>query len=256
MASTLHFQESLAETSLAEMLFTIHRHRVPGKLEVSREEVVKRLYISDGAIVYAGSSDRADSLGAYLYRIGKLNRKDLVETMRRREQAGMRHGQLLLEEGFFSPSELYEAIRGQMESIVWSIFAWAEGEVRFAIGEALEPSQVRIHLPIRQVIIRGIKSVPDPRGLVARLGKRTTVLRACYNPEELIEAALDADEFRLLRLVDGRKSLFDVCNAGPFSVSENARLLYAFHVLRLLERVEGDAAGAVRIRLSTEQPSL
>ena len=256
MGKTFQYQETLEDTALSEMLSTIYRHKVPGLIEIARDDIIKRIYINEGHVVHASSNDRSDRLGAYLYRIGKLTRKQLVETMRHREQSGKRHGQLLIEEGLLSPGELYEAIRSQMEAIVWSVFSWQNGVVTFRIGEFDEPSMVKIHLPMRQVIVRGIKKVPDTKALVARLGRKKTVFKASYCTEDLIEIALDRQEYQLLRLVDGQRHLYDICTSGPYSVSENARLLYAFRILHLIENVgsEGNAKapGSVMIRYKTD----
>ena len=254
MGNTFQYRETLEDTALSEMFSTIYRHKVPGLIEISRDDVVKRIYINEGNVIHATSTDRADRLGAHLYRTGKLTRKQLVETMRNREQSGKRHGQLLIEDGLLSPGELYEAIRSQMESIVWSVFSWQRGEVTFRIGEFNEPIMIKIHLPMRQVIVRGIKQVPDTKSLVQRLGRKNTVFGPSYTTEDLIDVALNSDEYRLLCLVDGKRRLYDVCTEGPFSVSENARLLYAYRILNLIEKIEGSsmATGSVMIRYKSD----
>ncbi len=256
MGNSFHFRESLEEMSLSEMFSTIYRHKVPGLIEISRDGNTKRIFINEGNVVHATSTDRADRLGAHLYRHGKLSRKDLVETMSLRDKSGKRHGQLLIEQGLLSPGELYEAIRSQMESIVWSVFSWQEGTVTFKIGEVGEPIMIKIHLPMRQVIVRGIKQVPDTKALVTKLGKKSTVFRPTYCTEDLIEIALNREEYELLRLIDEKRTLYEVCTEGPYSVSENARLLYAFHILHLVERVitpEEAGTGAVMIRYNPTQ---
>ena len=255
MNKPFHYEGSIEETALPEMFFTIFKHRVPGLLDIGREDVRKRIYISDGNVLFATSTDRTDRLGAYLYRQGKLSREALEQTILKREQAGAKHGQILIEEGLLSPADLYSAIRGQMEAIVWSVFSWQTGHFSFKIGDFTEPT-IRIHLPLRQVIIRGIQRVPEIKSLVARLGKKHTVLRPIYCTEDLIEVALDHQEYSLLRLVDGHRTIFDICTKGPFSVSENARLLYAFRVLNLVEVVtpgEVFDSGAVKIRLDADR---
>jgi hypothetical protein len=64
---------------------------------------------------------------------------------------------------------------------------------------------------------------------------------------------MDEEELKLLRLVDGKRTLYDVCTSGPFTPAENARLIYAFHVLRLVRRRVADrTSGVVKIRLRTE----
>ncbi|MCP4660152.1 MAG: DUF4388 domain-containing protein [bacterium] len=255
MGNNFQYHGTLEETSLPDMLATIFRHKVPGRIEISRDRIVKQIYINEGNVIHASSTDRADRLGAYLYRLGRLSREELAETMRVCDRKGQRHSHLLIERGLLSPGELYEAIRGQMESIVWSVFSWQKGEVTFGIGGFKDPITVKIHLPMRQVIIRGIKQVTDTKSLVARLGNKTTVFRPTYGLDDLIEIALTTEEFQLLRLIDGKRRFFDVCNEGPYSVSENARLIYAFCVLGLVEKVDEAGASGVIVRINTDKPS-
>ena len=248
MPTQFHYRGTLEETSLAEMLWTIYRHRVPGVVEIRHDDTVKKIFIADGNVVHASSSDRSDRLGAYLYRTEKLTRQQLTESMQLVDRTGKRHGQLLIEEGLLSPHDLYEAIRGQIESIIWSLFSWQKGDLTFSIGEHEDPLMIKIHLPMRQVIARGIKKASDTKSLVSRLGRKTTVFLPIYEAEDLIEIALGQDEYTLLRLVDGKTSLFEICNRGPFSVSENARLLYAFRVLQLIKPKASEGTG-IKVKL-------
>jgi hypothetical protein len=93
---------------------------------------------------------------------------------------------------------------------------------------------VKIQIPMPQVILQGIKRAPNAKALVARLGRKETVFEPCYRIEDLIELSLDADEYRLLSLVDGRRSLFEVCTQGPHGAAENGKIMYAFQVLQLV----------------------
>jgi hypothetical protein len=263
--NTFQYRGDLSQTALPEILYTIDRFQVPGVIEASREGEVKQVFIKEGNVVHATSSDRNDSLGAYLQRNGVLSPEAYMDTMRERERSNKRYGVLLIEHGLLSPGEVYRAIRKQIEAIVWSLFDWRDGSVIFSIGEFREPDSVRIQLPMRQVILQGIKRAPDAKTLVARLGRKETVFEPCYKTEQLIELALDADEYRLLSLIDGRRTLYDICIQGPRSAAENGKLLYAFQILQLI-RAAGTAAsraearphesatgtGAIRIRFKTQ----
>lgn len=263
--SGFQYRGDLGETALPEILFTIDRFQVPGIIEASREGVVKRVFIKEGSVVHATSSSREDSLGTYLQESGLLSAEAVATTMRERERSNKRYGVLLIESGLLSPQEIYRAIRQQIEGIVWSLFAWREGSVAFSIGDFREPDTVRIQLPMRQVIFQGIKRAPDAKPLVARLGRKETVLEPCYRTEELIEVALDGSDVRLLGLVNGRRNLYEICSQGPYSAAENGKVLYAFQVLRLIRasgvEAQGEPAaeprreestGAIRIRFKTE----
>ncbi len=261
--SGFQYRGDLAETALPEILYTIDRFQVPGIIEASRGGIVKRVFIKEGNVVHATSSDRDDSLGTFLQTSGLLTPEAYAETMRERERSNKRYGVLLIESGLLSPAEIYLAIRQQIEGIVWSLFYWQDGKVTFSIGDFREADTVRIQLPMRQVIFQGIKRAPDAKTLVARLGRKETLLEPCYRSEELIEIALDASDVHLLALVDGKRTLYDICSQGPYSAAENGKVLYAFQVLRLLRAagVATDAdstarrdepTGAIRIRFKTE----
>ena len=208
-------------------------------IEAERDGVVKSVHIKEGRVVHAASSDLNDSLGTFLRRSGKLSADAYAETMRLRKDSDRRYGELLVEQEILSPDEVYRAIRQHVEAIVWSLFYWEEGAVIFKIGDFAPPNnRVRIELPMRQVILQGIKRAPNAKALVSRLGTKRTVFAPRWENETLIEAGLDAREYGLLKLVDGERTLYDICTEGPFSAAENAKLVYAFHVLGLIESPE------------------
>ncbi len=234
---TFKYRGDLAETGLPEILFSIDRFQVPGVIEAERDGVVKEIHLREGRVVHASSSDLEDSLGSHLRRSGRLDAEQFAATMQLRETSDRRFGVLLIEQGLLSPVEVYRAIREQVEAIVWSLFYWPEGAVTFSIGDFPHGGgRVAIDLPMRRVILQGIRRAPSARALVTRLGRRETVFVPSFTTEALIEIGLDAEEYALLGLVDGRRTLVEICSRGPFSGADNAKLMYAFHVLQLIRR--------------------
>jgi hypothetical protein len=259
---SFQYRGDLSQTALPEILYTIHRFQVPGVIEASRDGALKRVYIKEGNVVHASSSDREDSLGNYLLRSGTLTQEVFDHTMSERERLNIRYGELLVERGILAPAEIYRVIRQQIESIVWSLFDWQDGAVIYSIGDFREPDSVRIQLPMPQVILQGIKRAPNAKAMVARLGRKETVFEPCYRIEDVIEAALDAGEYSLLSRVDGRRTLYEVCTQGPGGAAENAKAMYAFYVLQLIRpaaaappEVPGprreESTGAIKIRFKT-----
>ena len=254
MERNFHYRGDLRATALPEMLFTIYRTRINGVVEAAREGIVKEIFIKEGDVIHASSTNREDSLGAYLLRTGRLTTDDFSRAMHEREGSGSRRlGELLVDQGLLSPAVIYQAIREQIESIVWSLFAWEEGEVSFRIGESLPADTVRILVPTRQVIVQGVKRAANAKAVVARLGRRDTLFEPAYKIEDLIELALDENETKLLRMVNGKRSLYDLCTNGPHSPAENGKLLYAYHVLQIIKKSASDEVpGVIKIKLRTD----
>lgn len=250
------FRGNLAEQPLAEILYKIYRHRVPGVIEAVRGDDVKRVFLRGGYVVGALSSDLSESLGHYLLNSGRISREDFRRTMRERRASGKRYGALLVEAGLLSPADLHAAVQEQMAEILWNLFSWTAGQITFNIGEFSDPVPVLTHIPLRQAIKEGVKRMPDARELLSRIGGKQTRLEICYELEDLVETCLDSEEYELISSVDQDKTLIDLCTGGPFDIRLNGLLLYSFWVLKLVRRIEGTAkpsSGSIKIRLSTGQ---
>lgn len=233
----------------------IRQYGVPGVVELVRGDVVKRVYIRRGFVVNATSSEIKDSLGSYLLETGMLSREDFRRTMRERRGSRKRYGQILVDQQLLSPGDLYRAVRRQTTEILWGLFQWDSAEVTFSVGDFSDPAPTSIQVPLRQVIKVGVRRTEDSRGLLARVGQKDTVLESNYEFEDLVEVALDREEYELLCLVDGRSSLLQLCSDGPFDTLTNGRLLYAFWVLKLIEPVRTQT-GSIKIRLATKGDSV
>ncbi|REJ75768.1 MAG: DUF4388 domain-containing protein [Acidobacteria bacterium] len=234
MEKRYQFRGSLGEQPLAEILFKAHQYSVPGVIEALRDDVVKRLYLQSDEVIFASSSDLEESLGHFLLKSNQLSKEDFRRTMRDRRDSDQRYGNLIIDEGLLSPAALRRAIQLQTAEVLWELFSWTEGEVTFSIGTFEPPSQSRIHIPVRLAIKEGVKRAGDAKRYLARVGTKDTRLEADYEIEDLIVASLEDDEFALLRMVDPRHSLVELCRSGPFDAPTNGKLLYAFKVLQLI----------------------
>lgn len=254
MNRKFEYRASLQEVALPEMLYTVHRFRVPGLIQAAQGEVVKKIVLHDGVIVHAASTDRRDSLGEHLRRSGKLTDAEHDRAARARSSSEKRFGTLLIELGILTPNEVYDAIQAHIEEIVWSLFYWRDGEITFNVGENQGIQRVRIQVPLRRAIFEGIRRAPEAKPLVERLGRKSTLFEPTFKWEDLIEIGLDAEAYRLLSAVDGSKSLYDLCSLEPLSAAENAKLLYAFQVLHLVRRRDADAPneGTQRVKVQLE----
>ncbi len=253
MEKKFEYRGDLAVTPLAEILATIHRYRVPGVITVSREGRVRRIYLDDGLVVFATSNERDVGLGFYLLKRGLLKPEAAREAEERRTREGLRLGQVLLQMGFLTPEKLNEAVDGQIREILWGAFEWEAGDVLFEIGGKRTGELVRIDAPIPGVILEGVRRSADVRRLILRLGTSNTVLERTRN--SLLEL-FTGPERHFYEAIDGRTPLQHLAGLGPGSVSENARILYAFFCLGLVRKARGSGAGARRIQYKTEGGSL
>ncbi len=248
-AAEFVFHSDLEKTPLPEIFATIHRHGVPGVLEVSRGEVEKRVYFLDGDVIFASSSDRDESLGAFLLRNEELTEEQLARsTDELQATGGARHGEILVRMGFLKPEDLGRAVRRQVQAIVWSLFNWNHGDIAFHVGAAREDEVFKIKIPTARAVLAGCRLIEDPKIVTARLGGRGAVFKRLPRPPHLEKFRFEPEERQLLELVDGKRNLYELCESGPLSPGANARVLYAMVELQMLA-VDASASGKILIQV-------
>jgi len=249
------YRGRLSETSLPEILATIHRYRVPGVMELSRSEVTKHIFILDGDIIFATSTDRAESLGDHLLREGKITKAQYkVSSDELQRSPGKRHGSILVEMGFLASEDLGPAVREQVQQILWSTMDWTAGDVSFSVGRLRADEVFKIKIPTPRAILSGCKRISDARRLTGLLGGRQTVFGRFSVPEHLMDLRMESTERQLLELVDGKKTFLELCEQGPYAPGVNARVIYAFSVLQLISK-DRPGANAIRIQVRTSEGS-
>lgn len=239
---------------MPEMLATIHRNRVPGVLEAQLGDFSKRVFILGGDIIFASSTNRGESLGDSLLASGQITVTQYRESaLKLLAHPGKRHGQVLVEMGLLTEAEMRAAVLQQVQRIVWSLFDLAEGLVAFTLGEDRADEVYKLRIPTPRAVLHGCKTVADAKRLVTRLGGKTSLFSRPPMPEHLKDFQLEAGEEELLGLVDGHRTLFELCDRGPFSAGLNARVLYAFSCLGLIKK-EKEAPAGIRVQVPSTEP--
>ena len=250
--SRFQYTGDLAEEPLPEILRTIHHHRAPGVVTATSGDVVKKIYLLAGNVIFATSSDLHDSLGAFLKGSALISSGELrVSTSRIDASHGKRHGELLVEMGVLTPEKLREIVTEQVKAILYSLFSWEKGTVTFEVGRFRTEELIRLDVSTPQAIADGIRRMPDPKRVVSRLGPSWTIFERGEVGAGASGVSWSEGELRLLSLVDGRRSLRDLITAGPGDVSTNARLVYAFWVLHLVTRREVLTSGIKKLQWKT-----
>jgi hypothetical protein len=248
MEKKFEYRGDLAATPLPEILATIERYRVPGALSVTRGEAHRRIYLDRGLVVFATSDEGEVRLGNYLIRHGTLPEDAVANAEAMLAGDGIRLGQILVRLELVDQATLDAAVAEQVREILWGAFDWDSGEVVFEVGARRSDETIRIDLRIAEVIVEGVRRAGAVRRFVERLGSGHGVLEQAEAP--LAPGLFSPDEIALRGLVDGRLPVQMLCQKGPGSVAENARLLYAFFCLDLV-RVK-ESAGVKKLQWKTE----
>ena len=104
----------LAPGGLPALLRPLVRARKTGVLRCTRDRFAKTVYLSDGRLIFATSTDPDDRLGEMLLRKGLISYRSLEESVRA-IKAGKRQGTLLVESGAIRSKDLVEGVTEQVQ---------------------------------------------------------------------------------------------------------------------------------------------
>jgi Domain of unknown function (DUF4388) len=238
--SQFSYNGNLSEQALPELLFTIGQYRVPGVLSIVNEGITKQIFVSNGNIIFAASNAPGDHLGEFLFRCGKITRIDFDKSSElMSQQKGKWQGEILIEMGALQKEELPWAVRSHQQAIVWSLFNWFEGDVAFHLRKFRHSKPIQLDIPIPRAILDGVRHIQNAKRVITLMGNRSTILRAEENALLCIEMyGAEEKERTVLRSVDGKTNLYDLCALSPYAPHETARILYGLFTLKLVSRKE------------------
>ena len=243
VASELEVSGSILPDTIPLLIHTLYRKGKTGILRVREADREKCLYLRDGRILFATSTDPDDRLGQVLLQEGMVGFSDIVRETERAVRAKKRLGSVLMEREILAPNVLVEAVRCQVTQIVNDVFQWAQGTCEFFAGELPSEEITTLTKGSGEMILEAMRSIQGWSRILDSVGgleQRFVVV------PELQQAAADLNlglqEWHLLSFFEEPRPLEEVCKECQLLDLDICRTVWAFLVLELLEKVTTEEA--------------
>jgi len=233
----------LEGVALPDLLWSLCERRATGVLEIVRRPVTRRLFLQDGRIVFASSSDPNDRLGEILLRTGKIS-LDQLEAALRNLRSGKRLGLLLVDAGALDQDQLVEAVIQQVKAVALDVMSWGEGDYRFDPGELPTQEVITLQVHTAELLLQGIRNVGSFSRIRSSVGAPHAAFSLTENWREIREGLRLREDENLVveRLHQGTASVEELCDDLTLSDFDIYRTLWAFRVLGLVH-AEGRGTG-------------
>jgi hypothetical protein len=215
----------LVELPLPDLLQQLRASKATGILTVVLGGARKAVYVRRGQVVFASSNLPNDRLGEILIHEGKITVEE-YEASIRGISTGKRQGRVLVEMGALSPKNLWEGVQFQVKEIVYSIFQWEEGQFHFEASSLPDKERITVDLDIVDLILQGIRRVDASGPIQARYPELDLVLERV--PEQSVPP-LEPYEDHVLRLVDGERTVLELCKDSEIGDNETLKVVYTLH---------------------------
>ena len=215
---------TLARLPLPDLLHELQAAGATGILSLTSGGAKKALYLKGGRVVFATSNLPSDRLGEVLLREGRITPDENESSVRTLAQ-GKRQGRVLVEMGALSPDELWSAVQTQAKETVFSVFQWDEGQFHFEESILPEREKITVDLDVTGLVLEGVRRM-DAAGLARnRHPDGHLVLERGETPAR---GLLHPWEEHVLSLVDGEKSVIEICHESEAGEGQTLKALYAF----------------------------
>jgi hypothetical protein len=215
---------TLARLPLPDLLRELQAEGATGILSLTSGGARKALYLKGGRVVFAASNLPSDRLGEVLLREGKITPEQNDSSVRALAQ-GRRQGRVLVEAGALSPDELWWAVQTQVREIVFSVFQWDEGQFHFEESVLPEREKITVDLDVTALVLEGVRRMDLSGGLRGRQPDAYLVIERGETPAA---GLLHPWEEHVLSLVDGEKSVLELCHESEVGEGQTLKAVYAF----------------------------
>ena len=219
---------NLKTVSFPDILQLLATGKKTGILQVSTSSRQKEIAFRDGNIVFASSINSSeDLLGNLLLKRGKISKADLEQAITLHKQTGRQLGNTLVDMNLFDKDEVIECLKMQIEEIVYNLFSWQEGEFKFVEGAAPKKALLTVELNTMNVIMEGTRRIDEWVEIQKVLPPDNIKLMLTQSPRtKKDEITLSLDEFKILSLINGERTLPDLIETSPVGEFVTCRGLY------------------------------
>ncbi len=218
---------SLREISFPSLLISLFKTFEKGELRIKGRGKEITIFVENGFIVHATSNDIKDRIEGILIEKGRISEDTISEIEREKEKSLIK---ILMEKEALWPRELKELFRSQTLNCTYQIFDWDDGEFVFSKGN-YKPVPFPLKLPILDTVIEGIRNM-----------KNTNLIIKAFSPADVVyfegelNYSLEPYELHVLSLIDGIKSIEQICKESELSEIETMRVLYLLYSLGFVKK--------------------
>lgn len=232
----------LEERTLPDILRPLVHGKRTGPLRLIRGRLAKTVYLSQGRVIFATSTDPDDRLGEMLLRKGVISYRALEESVRAIRE-GKRQGTLLVENGAIRSRDLIEGVTEQVQEIVYSLFLWEEGTFAFEEGDLPSREVIVLRMSTADLLMEGIRRVRRWTRIRAGVGGLDQKYALSPDAPGLMDAmSLQKEEVALVATLDGVMTLEEICGAAREPDFHVCRMVWGLWASGVLDRVPQDVS--------------
>lgn len=241
--------------ALPDVFRLLAQNKVTGGLKVARASGDGTIFLRDGEVYFAFSSLTREFLGQRLVNAKLITQGQLLRILDEQKKGGeKRIGDLLIEKGFISKDMLDTFLREQMQDAIFSMLQWDVGSFEFVPGDTA-PQEVGLSVSVENLIMESSRRIQEWEVITRKIPNLDVVVRmAPTPPENAVEINIRPEEWTLLVLADGSRTVREIASASERSEFDACKIIYGLVSAGLLDVASGATAVGREDLPSTSSP--
>jgi len=231
----------LGTFAITDLLQWVEAARKTGVLSVRTGDVTRQVVFADGRLTGCSSDDPSSLLGQSLLARGVIDEAQLREGLSVQRRTGGNLGAILVETGAATSEQVVRAVAAKAEDTVYALFEDETAEFRYRDGAEPPAHMIPTDLRIQDILLRGVQRYDEVRRIREVFPHHGVVLARTERPvpRRVAEGRAAA---RILRAVDGRRTIAEILLHARASNYLVSKFLYELHRQDLVRIVEIRAA--------------
>lgn len=238
---------NLRDFALHDFLYLVARGRKTGSLVLRQPEASATLFFDKGKLFSVVRPQSHERMGEMFIRTGKITPAQLQMALRMQSAEHTRPiGIILVEQGHITEAELHAFVQMAIQSTVYELFTWRDGEFEFRAGEPPPPDEIQTPVPllVENLIMEGVRRVDEMSRIKERIPDNDMIVRLTERVNDPGgEVNLSADEWRVFARVDAHLTINDFAQQLGWDSFQVSSVVFGLLVYGLVEVTPVGAEG-------------
>ena len=236
----MRLEGTLDAFSLPDIFQLLSYTKKTGTLHLRRDGQHGVVHLRDGAVTGGRGDADCQALGRRMVGAGLVADKDLADAVELLlDTPGDGLGKTLVAQGAVEEEDAVRLAADQATDAVFELLRWEAGEFAFVVDE-IDPDDVGASVPVEEVVAEGRRRLEAWSVLVESVPSVDAPVTMAASPDG--ETRLSRDEWQLLSLVDGSRSVRDLVllsGTGEYVVVSALAALSERGLVHVGDRTEG-----------------
>ena len=194
------------------------------------------LFLHEGKVIYATSSNNDYKLGALMRRAGVITDEQLTACLSQARQSKQFLGQVINEQGYLSGDQVRHFSHEQVELIVLDLLLWPRGKFQYHSGTITSGKIIPCQLEPQMLITRAARRVDEMSFIRQTITSEDAIFqRTTLNHDAMVRMELTEAEKTVLRLVDGQHNVKQLAEQSTIHIFDLYKILFVLILAGLLE---------------------